>query len=772
MVIKQLILLPFELTSSRKLLSMLPVLSLFRYSICLLLTISHLSCFCFGSPHQSLNFIHKFFPEDCLVNYHISLKDQLSSSLNFNTQFPKLITTRSRKWFFHNPLVDVPYKLLFVSPKRSSCRISFQLLSLHESPRPMSPAHFFNKELIEDGFQIHISPQITFVRASYNSVEFDIGLLAELPLLQTYTQYVFIVEDDGSQNGIKLVFSNYLNNFALVSVPLDQPIYHYFFKDKSNQQTNGALVYTHEFSEVFRSHGLIKAECNRFGLYFSGTEDFCVIKTLQAELNLTLIFDVQQHDKIVSVLLLAEKPLRFLEGRFASRFPVQTRLEQILTSGTNLPFGFVTVIPKSRSLFSNPLRVFDHLTLTFVGCGWLFVSLAFMFLNRPPQKNGRNLKLYHLGTLKSIGLATLGPLIDQSPSAYIYFFNWNAQRRLSLMRFIHIVWIISCIVISGGYKGSFYAFLTKNPTPKAPRNFNQLLKSNLTLVTLDTNTSVHSSPVSLFFDVVQDFMSKTSTRTDMYANRSSKSIKRMKKLHDRYFNIFMRATHLRHISPGDIAVAYAQHVPLSSQVFFQPSLNPSLIGLSNETFTFPQKFTALSSSAGVSYFSRLIRMATGGDVWLVKSREWDYYIGTYDELLTMRNLLKPLMTNVYLSLKESGIYNLWKHYASRYLVKLDALMIKCLGSEDLARITDEKRLECLEEVKATWNSQSYRNEFFRRKPTGGMSILVALNLIIQLVIGLAIACGIFCLEFLFRNSDVSEFGSKVLPMNSGHNVQY
>jgi hypothetical protein len=403
---------------------------------------------------------------------------------------------------------------------------------------------------------------------------------------------------------------------------------------------------------LYFTFDLIPPNCNYLGVKFAGNEDFCFVDVLKSKLNFTTIHGFDESPRIGSMS--QEQLDTVVPG---GRKPLEI-FEHLLTSRKSLPFGFVIVISKAEAEIANPLLAFDNQTWMWLTTAVVIVASLIVFLQENQNEWSMHLCFSTLKTIISVGISVFSTLFEQSPSHY---FRVKDIPHKTLIRLILLLWLFVCMVLSGGYRGVFFSFLTSSSIPSVPRNFEDLSMSEYRPLAID------SIPISIadkyflpyYSYLIGDFLKKTSSVNTTSAVSSRRIL---------YQKLLEKTVHLNFMTYSKIKVVYDNRIPLP----------PIRYHNLKHDFIIPTNFAAISSTEGLEHFRKLMQLC--GEYYLIFSKELDNFIPTHDELVVTRNFIyEPIQRN-YFSIKESGLYGIWNKYSSALKLAADARILNCMSS--------------------------------------------------------------------------------------------
>jgi len=428
-------------------------------------------------------------------------------------------------------------------------------------------------------------------------------------------------------------------------------------KLRMNLQQKAIHVPGHIVSYMLsQSYGV---ECNWLGSRFAGSEQYCLIQVISDVLNFTAVEDLPgfpsdpKHSKRLANVI--KNPFYLIWGHIK-----QNPNERVtpLSSGLNtIYFGFLLIIDKLDLEMSNPLRAFDLCTWVFLVAGFITLSLVFSVQTIISINDGEPFLLLLNRIVKRamyVLIVILGAVLEQGQPSFL---NFKKIRNNWCLRSLFIIWLISCIVLSNGYKGVFFSLLAICIPPPTPSTLDDLIESKYPIVAID------SFPIGGPSD---PFVNVFSVLVGNFLNDSGNSYTDQAQKRGRYTKALNKTVLLTRMTYGKVKVLYDQQIPLPAR----------FTNVVSKEYVIPKTLGVTTSNEGVEHLLRI--MKTSGNYFLIRCQEYDNFISTKEMFVVTRNFFFQPFNARFTALIESGMFEIWRKYSNRLKISVDAYMMACM----------------------------------------------------------------------------------------------
>ncbi|OXA51891.1 Glutamate receptor ionotropic, delta-1 [Folsomia candida] len=393
-------------------------------------------------------------------------------------------------------------------------------------------------------------------------------------------------------------------------------------------------------------------ECHHLGDKFKGEERFCTILTISQHMNFT---PQETQGK-------SQFGWKIHSAQFTSLLNNKRENEQFswLANGQIVePFTFLIVMTVDNFNLASVDEItkpFDISTWTLFCSCVLILSLLFNLLVVANKKSSFDAEIFFV---------IFGSVLEQSPSVFMT----KASTNTNAVRLIVIAWLLMCVVMSGGFKGTFFSFMTKQSTPKVPTTFQDLMAtSEFSGVAVDfTFKQDYKSYTFVLDDVVLEY--KLATRNvSTTINNNTAGLEFLKKT-QLYQKLLQSTTFLGGLSYSKIRAIHELRLQI-----------PKNFTKASTPFSIPKNFAFISTPSGISHFTKVMdgyHHHAYPPRSLIFTPNLENLLMYRTMFVVSRSFFSQQFTKTFEALAESGIRRVWEKYRKVTYSNWDRSLLAC-----------------------------------------------------------------------------------------------
>lgn len=464
--------------------------------------------------------------------------------------------------------------------------------------------------------------------------------LDALQKVQTETSYYVVFVRNQSQNSISLLRLCFVCKDLFETVLHPSSIAHYTRRQGINlrRMEISCPGYPFIYHFLFPPH-----VCHRLGESFRGEERFCTIRTIARHMNFTPMSTLLGDESSASLKIQSAQFTLLLNSQgpsekytwLAGGQIVEPFTFLIVTSSENFNLGSLQDIAKPFDLITWSLMSGSIILLS------LFYNLLLFLVELTPSPRAK------VFSDIEIFFVLLGTVLEQSPSNFVS----KVCTKFGSIRLLFILWLLICLVLSGGFKGVFFSILTKQPTIIVPQNFEELINSDFRMLAADFTPKKGFQEYSMVLDnVLAEYKS------------SSSNLKK-----DALYQKLVASTFtVARLTYSKIRAIHELRLQI-----------PKSFTNNGKPYTIPTNFAFVSTPSGVSHFLKVMKDHTTSNRKLLPSTHLEHLLTLRSMFIVSRSFFSQQFTKVFESLVESGITRVWEKYRKVVYGNWDRSLLAC-----------------------------------------------------------------------------------------------